>query len=57
MENLKIKCDRVRACKWQGKESDLVKKLNSRESKKHGILIHDLVCPKCECKTMIEVKT
>ena len=54
MEDLNIKCNRVRACKWKGLESELVKQFNARETKKDGVETHDLVCPKCGCKTMQE---
>ena len=56
MEDLNIKCDRVRACKWKGLESELVKKFNARETKKDGVETYDLVCPQCGCKTMQEIR-
>lgn len=51
-----IECTRTRACKWQGTSDDLVRKPNLRASKNHGIKIRDLVCPRCGCKTMYDIK-
>ncbi|WP_426370023.1 hypothetical protein [Pseudocolwellia sp. HL-MZ7] len=56
MSKPEIECTRVRACKWQGGYSDLTKKLNKKDTKKYGTECNDNVCPKCECKTMYEIK-
>lgn len=51
-----IECTRIKACRWQGNNSDLVEKINKRETKKHGIEIIDLKCPKCGCKTTYDIE-
>ncbi|AUX86415.1 hypothetical protein C3F34_10385 [Acinetobacter sp. ACNIH2] len=44
MTNYLVKCSR---CRNKHLESERVKKL----SNKYGCWGHDLVCPRCECKT------
>jgi hypothetical protein len=51
MSKPEIECTRVRACKWRGNWSDLVRKPNAKDTKKHGVECSDNVCPKCGCKT------
>ncbi len=57
MSQPEIECTRTRACKWKGNNEDLVEKLNNRETKKYGFEISDMLCPKCGCKTMYDLKT
>lgn len=50
-----LQCTKVRACKWFGQEEDLVRVLNSKETKELGVKVSDNVCPKCGNKTMYEI--
>jgi len=43
----KIKCTKVRKCKWKGDSSELVKKLDEKESGELGFKIYIHVCPRC----------
>jgi len=51
-----IECSRVRACKWKGRPEDLVSVKNKKDSFKHGLVISDLICPKCGCKTTYDIE-
>jgi len=55
MSKPEIECTRVRACRWKGFQKDLVSKHNVRDSKINKIVINDMVCPKCGCKTMYDI--
>jgi hypothetical protein len=55
MTNATIECTRIRACKWQGTQKDLVRVKNTKESKKFKLDIYDAVCPKCGCKTTYNI--
>ena len=47
MSDKKIKCCKVRKCKWSGLESELISVKNKKETKKYGCEISDNVCPDC----------
>lgn len=43
----KIKCTKVRKCGWKGDNSELIEKVDKKESKECGFEVRVHVCPKC----------
>ncbi len=42
-------------CKWSGPDDEKLRRINRQESKKMGVTVNDLVCPKCGNREFYEV--